>query len=130
MIKGGKNMSKGREWEVCMRRNGKAMMKVNVEPIIYDKDMCISALYWHCGWKGKIEVLSLKKSQVKNAIKISARYLAYFDNIEDAPHSREQLILDNERYPDSWSLEIWDTCQTKIEMTFPEFDFIGDRNES
>lgn len=122
-------MSKGREWEVCMRRNGKAMMKVNVDPVIYDKNMCISTIYWHCGWRGKEAILSLKKSQVKDAIKNSARYLAYFDNIEDAPLNREQIIFDNKRYPNTWSLETWDACQLKIEKVFPEFDFLGDRIE-
>ena len=123
-------MSKGREWEVCMRRNGKAMMKVNVEPIIYDKDMCVSALYWKDAWRGKAAILSLKKSEVKDALKLCARHLSYYDGLEDAPPNREQLIRDNERYRGTWCLETWDACQLKIEKSFPEFDFIGVRNES
>ena len=34
MIKGGKNMSKGREWIPVLRRNKTMMMRVNVEPVI------------------------------------------------------------------------------------------------
>ena len=123
------NMSKGKEWEVCMRRNGRAMMKVNVSPVIMDKDECVSTLYWHLSHKSKHGILSMKKKEVKDALRIGARYLSYFGHFEDAPSNREQLIHDNNRY-DSWCIETWDACQLRIEMAFPEFDFIGDKNES
>jgi len=123
-------MSKGKEWEVCMRRNGSVMMKVNVSPVIMDKDECVSTLYWHLSHKSKHDILSMKKKDVKDTLRIGARYLSYFGHFEDAPPNREQAISDNGNYGDGWCLETWDACQLKIEMAFPEFDFLGDKNES
>lgn len=123
-------MSKGKEWEVCMRRNGRAMMKVNVSPVIMDKDECVSILYWHLGHKSKHDILTMKKKEIKDALKIGARYLSYFGHLEDAPPNREQAISDNGIHGDSWCLETWDACELKIDLVFPEFNFIGDRNES
>jgi len=122
-------MSKGKEWEVCMRKNGRAMMRVNVSPIIMDRDDCIGSLYWHLSHKSKEDILKMKKKEVKEALKISARYLSYFGHFEDAPYSKEQLNNDNKRYPETWCLETWEACELKIDSVFPEFNFIGDKNE-
>jgi|TARA_R100000081_G_C4774487_1_gene147703 hypothetical protein len=115
-------MSKGREWIPLLRRNKKTMMKVNVSPVVLDKHECVSILYWHLSHESKYTLLTMKKKQVKNVLKIGARYISYHGYIEDAPRNREQLISDNEKYGDGWDLDSWDTCNFIITKYFPEFD--------
>ena len=123
MIKGGKNMSKGKEWVPCLRKNKTMMMKVNVDPIIMDKDLATAALYHNLGWRGSEKILSLKKKEVKGTLKFAAQYLTYFDYFEDAPRSREQIVEENARYME-WNLGIWDACASVITKHFPAFDLM------
>jgi len=115
-------MSKGREWIPVLRRNKRMMMRVNVEPVIMDKDTAIASLYRSMGWRGKEGIISLKKKDLKKCLRREARYLSYYDYFEDAPLDRESLIKDNKNYEDTWSLEIWDCCDFIITKHFPEFD--------
>ena len=115
-------MSNGREWIPSLRVNKKTMMKVNVSPVVLDKEACVSILYWHLSHESKYNLLTMKKKEVKRVLKLGARYISYYGYIEDAPPNREQLISDNEKYEDSWNLDSWDTCDFIITKYFPEFD--------
>ncbi|QDP51860.1 MAG: hypothetical protein GOVbin4206_27 [Prokaryotic dsDNA virus sp.] len=118
-------MSKGKEWEVCMRRNGSIMMKVNVDPVIMDRDTCISVLYDSVSWKENEVIKTMKKKGLKDILKQQARYLAYYGYIEHAPPNRKELIEENERYKDTWSLEKWDMVARVFDRHFPDFRFLA-----
>tara|TARA_R100001463_G_scaffold5694_2_gene19200 strand:+ start:4776 stop:5225 length:450 start_codon:yes stop_codon:yes gene_type:complete len=76
----GKNMrNRGTEWKPCERVNGEVMMRVNIDPIVYDITDIIVDFYSDLMDDGCLLDLALmSKKQIKNELKRHASYRGYY----------------------------------------------------
>ena len=112
-------MSLGKEFVPSLRISGGVAMKVNVSPIIINRDEAIASLVEKIGWKDISYIHNLNKGKTKDQLSRAASYLAYYGYFEHQPQSREQC---EEYYEDQ--LEVWDACAYLIDKHFPEFNYL------
>ncbi len=112
-------MSLGKEFVPCLRRSGGVAMKVNVSPIIMNRDEAIASLVEQIGWKDISYIHNLNKGKTKAQLTMAARYLSYYGYFEHQPQSREHC---EEYHKDQ--LEVWDACAYLIDKHFPEFNYL------
>ena len=82
-------MSLGNEFVPCLRRSGGVAMKVNVRPIIMDRNEAIASLVEKIGWRDISYIHNLNKGKTKDELSMAASYLAYYGYFEHQPQSRE-----------------------------------------
>lgn len=75
----GKNMrNRGTEWKPCKRVNGEVMMRVNVDPQIYNLTCIVQDLYSDLiDDKCLLDLALMSKKQIKHLLKRYASYRAY-----------------------------------------------------
>ena len=112
-------MSLGKEFVPSLRRSGSVAMKVNVRPIIMDRDEAIASLVEKIGWRDISHIHNLNKGETKKELSRAACYLAYHSYFEETPQSRENCEVFFED-----QLEVWDACAYLIDKHFPEFNYL------
>jgi len=119
----GKNMrNRGTEWKPCQRVNGQIMMRVNVEPIVYDLTDIVKDFYSDLiEDKCLVDLALLSKKQIKNELRKHASYRAYHFDREMDNYSG---IYRDEEYEYDMNRKIKSaiaTIKKIIVKHFPEF---------
>ena len=70
--------NRGTEWKPCERVNGQMMMRVNIQPIVYDLTDIVQDLYSDLiDDKCLIDLALMSKKEIKNRLRTHAAYRAY-----------------------------------------------------
>ena len=103
----------GKNWQPCMRTNGKVMMRVNPEPVILDlEDIVNSLTYWSFDFAEYDKIISSNKTQLKAFIQQIANYYSYnYDGYELSYHDDDA----------AWEL-YHSRIKAHVIKHFPEFD--------
>lgn len=104
----------GKNWQPCLRENGKIMMRVNPEPVILDLDGIVNALTYRAfDYSEYGEILSSNKTQLKEMIQSIANDLSYLHHYELSYHNDDA----------AWEL-YESSIKAHVIKHFPEFDQI------
>jgi len=103
----------GKNWEPCLRENGKVMMRVNPEPVILDLDEIVDSLTYRAfDYAQYGEILSSNKKQLKEMIQSIANDFSYL-------HSGYELSY----HDDDAAWELYHSrIKAHVIKHFPEFD--------
>lgn len=103
----------GKNWQPCLRQNGKVMMRVNPEPVILDLDEIVDALTYRAfDYAQYEEILSSNKTQLKEMIQSIANDFSYLqDGYESSYHNDDA----------AWESYHFD-IKAHVIKHFPEFD--------
>lgn len=103
----------GKNWQPCLRQNGKVMMRVNPEPVILDLDEIVDALTYRAfDYAQYEEILSSNKTQLKEMIQSIANDFSYLQSGYELSYHDDDAA--------------WELYQSRIKAHvikhFPEFD--------
>ena len=106
----------GTQWKPCERINGKIMMRLNPDPVVFDLETLVENLSYRASscYFEIDEFLMMTKKEIKDAIRQLANYMSY--NWEG--HEIYE-------FHDEDDDEVWEECKNKVRAkilkVFPEF---------
>ena len=105
----------GTQWKPCERINGKIMMRVNPEPVVFDLETLVENLSYRASscYFDIDEFLMMNKKELKDAIQQLANFMTY--NYE----GHETYEFEDED-DEEWE-EMKQKVRAKILKVFPEF---------
>lgn len=103
----------GKNWQPCLRENGKVMMRVNPEPVILALDDIVDALTYRAfDYAEYEEILSSNKTQLKEMIQSIANDFSYLQSGYELSYHDDDA---------AWEL-YHSRIKAHVIKHFPEFD--------